>query len=183
MLSKKELNETVEKLKKVPQTIAVQTFTAILKNLNLYFDSVDPSAIEILDKPAREVAAIKDLDKLNEYLLAIAKMRLYLQTEVNTRDVYTTFEEGEYRKQLNILKEKRRNQIRTAKTEKAQENMLLALDKDLQARSRMIEVSKMYQKTLGSYDSILEEKGNALKRMINKRELEFQSELSKTKTY
>ena len=183
MLSQKELKESIEKLQKVPQTVAVQVFSAILENLNLYQKSIDSSAIEILEKPSKEVVAIKDLDKLNEYLLALSKMRLYIQTEVNQRDIYTTFEEGDYQKNLNRLRQLKKNLIRNAKSVKEEENILLSQDKELEKQKRMIDISKMYQKTLYSYNGIIEEMGNAMKRIISKREMELQSELSKPKAY
>ena len=178
MLTNKELKELTKKLENIPQTIPVQVFTAILKNMNLYYKSIDQSALDAMALTAKELVAEKNLDKLNEYLLAIAKMKPQILTEVNIRDVYTTLDiESNYSKKLTQEKILQKNKIRNAKSNKEEEDILLAKSKDLEKSKRTMEISKTYQKMLESYLSRLESIENALKRIIEKRQKEYEFEL------
>jgi hypothetical protein len=180
MLSKKEHEELIKTLEdKEPKSIEVKVFMAIVKNMNLNIDTIDPAAKEVMEMSAEEIVAIKSFDKLNTLLLGLNKMRIYVQSDINRKDIYVTALKIEYEKELfiELEKNKTKNLLRNEKSDSAKEKRLLLYNKDLAKRKIIIRVLDKYVQSLSKYIDLLEEKGNSLKRIIDKRKMEYEIEI------
>lgn len=178
MLTIKEQNELIKRLKEVPQTIIVKTFTVILENLKINHQFIDPSFNEVMTLSSAEIARIKSIEKLNEYLLSIGKAMASYMTEWSKRKIYLFELEKNLNNRMMRSRIMNKNQIRHCTTNKEIESILYSADKELEKMKETYDTAKVYFEAISSFLPVLQSLENDLKYIIQMRMREYNIDLN-----
>lgn len=169
-----KLKEIMEKTEKMNDDVLILQMQQLLKSFRLDVrieDLIDKGLDELLKKTPDDLVD-STWDVLQKYLIIVNKWSLFIRRQINLREVYFSFVAK--RKYDNLMRQKKITMSnKEYNSEKAKEEKLLTIDKEIEAFALETEIAEAYFKLLKGFDAEIEHWHFSLQNIIRRKEREW----------